>query len=178
MGDGAAPSQHPLLPIIPSSSQSRRPANIPLHTLSFASRPPVARSSSYHNPHDEKSRDRRASYSSDSADSNFSLWSDTGDLVDQLADAEDPLRIRPPAQGPSSSSKRSRSRGAKHVHYEPGESYNDKPSRSGVVKRKEDIPIPEPVRRPISRGERFLVLLMAADDGPSRMHGLHGKKLM
>lgn len=46
------------------------------------------------------------------------------------------------------------------------------------ILRKEDIYIPEPINRTITKAERFLVAIMAPDDGPSRMHGLHGKKLM
>lgn len=38
--------------------------------------------------------------------------------------------------------------------------------------------MPTPRRQRISVGERWLAAIMAPEDGPSRMHGLHGKKLM
>lgn len=67
----------------------------------------------------------------------------------------------------------------KRVHYEFSESEGEKKNKkSGIVKRKEDIPIPSPPPRRIPLGERLLVLIMAPNDGPSRLHGLHGKKLM
>jgi hypothetical protein len=78
---------------------------------------------------------------------------------------------------PRSHGKRA-SRKPKHVHYLSDENDSGNEKQSGVVKRKEDIPIPNPAPKKISRGERFLVLLMAPNDGPSRIHGLHGKKLM
>jgi len=88
------------------------------------------------------------------------------------------LRIRDPNQTAQTSSRRTRSWSKKHVHYEIEDPFVDKEVQSGIVRRKEDIPIPDPVRKPLSRGDRILVFIMAADDGPSRMHGLHGKKLM
>ena len=44
--------------------------------------------------------------------------------------------------------------------------------------RLEDIEIPDPGPRTISKAERLLARIMAPNDGPSRIHGLHGKKLM
>lgn len=44
--------------------------------------------------------------------------------------------------------------------------------------RKEDIEIPEPGPRSISKPARILAAIMAPNDGPSRIHGLHGKKLL
>jgi hypothetical protein len=65
------------------------------------------------------------------------------------------------------------------VHYLPDEAGSEKRRRGpGVVRRKEDIPIPNPPPRHIPWGERLIVLAMAPNDGPSRLHGLHGKKLM
>jgi hypothetical protein len=63
------------------------------------------------------------------------------------------------------------------VHYLPDEAGSEK-RRGGVVRRKEEIPIPNPPPRHIPWAERLLVLAMAPNDGPSRLHGLHGKKLM
>ncbi|KAH0372793.1 general substrate transporter, partial [Aureobasidium melanogenum] len=110
------------------------------------------------------SRHRR---SSDSAHSDFSLWSDTGDLVDQFDNEDDPLRaaLNPQHQSPSS-----RRKNAKHVRYQSG-------TKEGAI-NKNDIPIPNPPPRQISQAERILAFIMAPNDGPSRMHGLHGKKLI
>lgn len=117
--------------------------------------------------------------------SDFSTWTDTGDLVDQLADQEDPLSTALASELPSRFKERGAITGAarsgasrkKRVHYDFSESETEK-KKTGVVKRKEDIPIPNPPPRRISIGERLLVLIMAPNDGPSRLHGLHGKKLM
>lgn len=165
--------------IPPYSKNTRRPANIPLHTLSSASRP-------VHLQQEESSRpliaaevpdEKGESRSSISADSDFSLWSDTGDLVDQLADQEDPLRIRLrhslEEELPRISTQR-RGRPQKQVRYHPDVQDNEK----AAVLRKEDIYIPEPPQRKLNFGERCLVAIMAPNDGPSRIHGLHGKKLM
>ena len=171
-------------PYLPPTIASRRPANIPLHTLSNSSRPLTRRpSSSQSDSQDEKARDRR---SSDSAGSEFSLWSDTGrsetgDLVDQLADEDDPLHFR--ANGSLDEEEvglasRRRGRRTKRVRYHEDTDFSSKEAYSGVPKKKEDIPVPDPQRKPISRGEKLLAIIMAPRDGPSRIHGLHGKKLM
>jgi len=174
-GDGAAPSQPATAVKIPSSSNSRRPANIPLHTLSSSSRPQDA-DSAYLLENEEKTRQR----SSFSADSDFSLWSDTGDLVDQLADEEDPLqiRLRESLEGTRLGDLPKNKRHQKRVRYQSQDNTREKNEQPGVVKRKEDIEIPDPGPRTISQGERILAAIMAPRDGPSRIHGLHGKKLM
>ncbi|KAF1961384.1 hypothetical protein CC80DRAFT_589762 [Byssothecium circinans] len=145
---------------------SRRPANIPLHTLS---------SSSSRNPHNDsahllENHDKdspHSSFDTPDSDDDLSLWSDTGDLVDQLADQEDPLRIR--LEGDASKPKRQQ----KRVHYEDGLK-----EKSSSTLRKEDIEIPEPAPQKISKAARILASIMAPNDGPSRIHGLHGKKLI
>ncbi|KAF2264258.1 MFS monosaccharide transporter-like protein [Lojkania enalia] len=168
----ARPKEPEQVSKIPFSSSSRRPANIPLHTLSSAARPRDADSAYLLDDHDKGSR---SSFSSASADSDFSLWSDTGDLVDQLADAEDPLRIRlrESLEGVPSPKHR---RQQKRVRYQSQDDIREKP-RSGSI-RKEDIEIPDPGPRTISKGEKILAAIMAPRDGPSRIHGLHGKKLI
>jgi hypothetical protein len=105
-----------------------------------------------------------------SSESDLSVWSDTGDLVDQLADREDPLRLRLEHDHSSSNPRRQqkRTRFASHDFHEKG----------AQVIRKDDIEIPDPGPRTISRAERILASIMAPNDGPSRIHGLHGKKLM
>jgi hypothetical protein len=99
-------------------------------------------------------------------------------LVDQLAEEEDPLRIRlrESLEGelPRATGQR-RERPHKQVRYHPGVKDNEKPA---AVLKKEDIPIPNPPQQRINIGERLLVAIMAPNDGPSRIHGLHGKKLM
>jgi hypothetical protein len=168
----AAPIQ-PATFTIPSYSQSnRRPANIPLHTLSSSARPRDHDSAYLLDGHDKDSP--RSSFDTPSDDSDLSLWSDTGDLVDQLAEREDPLRIRldPSLEG----SHQPKHRGhQKRAHFETPEGFHEKTS-TGI--RKEDIDIPDPGPRTISKAERIIATIMAPNDGPSRIHGLHGKKLM
>ncbi|RMX98423.1 hypothetical protein D0867_12445, partial [Hortaea werneckii] len=178
----------------PGSGSTRRPANIPLHTLERRQR----RSSSRDGGWDEKgSEDRRrlrgrssASEDEDDSDvgSEFSLWSDTGDLVDQLADEEDPLAGHFKADDDHqtkrgrSSQKRQKavryaSNGSQEKPYTGRSKTTSSTQRPGVVK-KEDIYIPSPPSRPLSWGQKLLATIMAPNDGPSRMHGLHGKKLL
>lgn len=188
---GAAPSQSLPRPKIPftigpgassSSSTTRKPANIPLHSLRASGSRTRYSNDSYAD--DEKGGDRQrlrrqsGSYADD--DEDFELWSDTGDLVDQLADEEDPLADRTSHDRP----RQSRGRRNKRVHYAPHEKGGSSRSSGGgssvrgLVRRKEDIRIPSPPRRPLPWGQRQLAAIMAPGDGPSRMHGLHGKKLI
>lgn len=104
------------------------------------------------------------------SESDLSVWSDTGDLVDQLADREDPLRLHLEQDYSSSNPRRhqKRARFADHDLHEKG--------AQGI--RLEDIDIPDPGPRTISKAERILAAIMAPNDRPSRIHGLHGKKLM
>ncbi|KAF2432270.1 MFS monosaccharide transporter-like protein [Tothia fuscella] len=174
---------------------SRRPANIPLHTLSSSSR-------RYPHGHDqerdedgilllphkqneedeENEKNSSSARSSLSVDSDFEVWSgsDTGDLVDQLAETQDPLDRRLQesllAGAASKSKSQSKKREKRTRFHEDVDKVDEK--RGGLVKRKEDIPIPEPPQRRLPFGERLLVRVMAPNDGPSRIHGLHGKKLL
>lgn len=190
------PNQSPSTDNIPgfqfSSGGTRKPANIPLHTLSSAARRHSRRGSD--ESFDEKAEDRRrlrrssGSFDNDDDDeyddagSEFSLWSDTGDLVDQLAAEEDPLaiRLRRSSEGHQSPQRRGRSK-QKKVRYASGASQEKHSSghrqRAGVVK-KEDIYIPSPPSQRLGTGQKLLAAVMAPNDGPSRMHGLHGKKLI
>ena len=144
-----------------------------MHTLSSSSNRRSRDGDSAHLLDDHDKSSERSSF--DTPDSDFSLWSDTGDLVDQLADQEDPLRIRlrESLEGVHPPKHR---RHQKRVRYEDEEHDPEKPS-NGVL-RKEDIEIPDPGPRTISKAERILASIMAPNDGPSRIHGLHGKKLM
>ena len=68
---------------------------------------------------------------------------------------------------------------AKRVRYRADVRETDgEKRRTAVPRRKEDIPIPAPPPRRVSAAEKLLALIMAPNDRPSRLHGLHGKKLM
>lgn len=172
METGLLPSSLQTVKIPSHSYNSRRPANIPLHTLSSSARQREGDSAYLLEDNDKESP--RSSFDTPESDSDLSLWSDTGDLVDQLADQEDPLRIqlRESLEGGHPSKHR---RQQKRVRYQDG--LNEKAEGSRGI-RKEDIDIPEPPPRTLNWGERLLARIMAPNDGPSRIHGLHGKKLM
>jgi len=123
---------------------------------------------------DEK---RASRHSSDSAGSDFSLWSDTGDLAEQLADEEDPLRIqiRDSAEGGSSESKPLH-RPPKHVHYTQHSHLEHKTTNPGLSK--EAIEIPNPPARQIGRIEKVLAIIMTGDRQRAQLHGLTGKPLL
>lgn len=70
-----------------------------------------------------------------------------------------------------------RGRPQKKVRYQLAEGAEKKVQQT-VPKRKEDIRIPSPPPRRIHPVEQALAYIMAPTDGPSRMHGLHGKKLV
>ena len=166
----------------------RKPANIPLHTLSNSPRhiERVPSSPSSAESQDEKPlRSRRASEeSAGSAGSEFSLWSDTGDLVDQLADEEDPLRSRARQsadEDPSNHIARKRFRREKRVRYQNNDDAADDEKghhSGGPPKRKEDIQVPSPAHKAISWGEKFIALVLAPTDSHARTHGLRGQKLV
>ncbi|KAF2085787.1 hypothetical protein K490DRAFT_67384 [Saccharata proteae CBS 121410] len=179
-GDGAAPSQPSPAVKIPSSTKPQ--VTIPLHSLSHSHsanssdragllRDRLGLDDGDDEGDDEKHQHRR------SRDSDFSLWSDTGDLVDQLADEEDPLQIRLRQSQEFDPSANPHRRHPKRVHYRRDEPDREKHARSPLPKRKEDIDIPEPAPRVVSKAERLLAAIMSGDR-PSRMHGLHGKKLI
>lgn len=120
---------------------------------------------------------RGSRHSSDSAGSDFSLWSDTGDLAEQLADEEDPLRINlrgslEEDQGLS----RPRERHPKKIHYANHNHLDHKTTNPGV--NKEAIEIPNPPARKIGRAETTLAVIMTGDRQKAQMHGLTGKPLL
>jgi sugar porter (SP) family MFS transporter len=178
----AAPSTAFASPIIPfhfSGSSTRKPANIPLHTLTSSSRRRHS-SDSFDEKDGDRARLRRSGSDFDEEGSDFSVWSDTGDLVDQLAEQEDPLA---PKARRSFDSQRRRGKGAgRRVRYASADGHHseekERHHHPGVVKRKEEIPIPNPPAPRLNWGQRALALIMAPGDGPSRIHGLHGKKLI
>ncbi|KAF2016543.1 MFS monosaccharide transporter-like protein [Aaosphaeria arxii CBS 175.79] len=158
---------------IPSYPNSRRPANIPLHTLSSSSSRTRDADSAYLLD-DQDKLSERSSFDTPSTDSDLSVWSDTGDLVDQLADREDPLRIRLRESLDGAAHPPKHRRQQKRARFQSQDDIREKPG--GI--RKEDIEIPDPGPRSISKAERILATIMAPGDGPSRIHGLHGKKLL
>ncbi|KAI3287400.1 hypothetical protein DTO003C3_6468 [Penicillium roqueforti] len=118
---------------------------------------------------------RRSSHSSArSVGSDVSIWSDTGDLAEQFAEAEDPLQIHLLNSSDCRLLRqKERREQPKHVRY-PSNLNNE---RSGVDIEKIKIPAPPP--RHISRVERVLAAIMTPRDGPNTlMHGLVGKPLL
>lgn len=146
----------------------RKPASIPLHTLASSQHDTQATHQRFRDQPGDSPRG-----SVDSAGSEFSLWSDTGDLGDQLGDDHDPLSSHLASHTAHRDHKEGQSsrKGQKRVHYET----SDDEKR---ITCKEDIRVPTPARKPISRAEQILASIMAPNDEPSRMHGLHGKKLL
>jgi len=124
---------------------------------------------------DEKQAHRSSLSGSSSPDSEFS-WSDTGDLAEQLADAEDPLQLRLRAsldeQGFGGSRRHTPH---KKVRYQPEfQDVEDKAFHPGLVK--EEIEIPRPAPRYITRAEHIIAAIMSG--GERQMHGLTGKPLV
>jgi hypothetical protein len=159
---------------IPPPKPSRRPANIPLRTLSS----PANRSQSEHllGGHSDEKQGRRSSLSrSDSADSDFGSWSDTGDLAEQLAD-EDPLQIklRASLEEEVFGTVRRGSRPKRVRYLDRFETGGQKEHHPGLVK--EEIEIPNPAPRYIGRAEHILAAIMTG--GERQMHGLTGKPLV
>lgn len=158
---------------IPSSKHTS--AAIPLRNLTTPSRSDDDdHSTSLLNSSDEK---REGRPSSESAGSDFSLWSDTGDLAEQLANEEDPLQIRLRRSYEAETRRRSGSRQGskrhKEVHYAPQDHLHRKTTNPGVDK--EAIEIPEPPPRTIGRTEKVLATIMTGRVGSQ---GLTGKPLL
>ncbi|KAI4274443.1 MAG: hypothetical protein L6R38_006102 [Xanthoria sp. 2 TBL-2021] len=146
----------------------------------------LGRGSSRHSPDDhstsllQESNEKARRHSSDSAGSDFSLWSDTGDLAEQLADEEDPLQIKlrdsfdPELLNRPGSKPRAAT--PKHVHYIPHDHLERKTTNPGIDK--EAIQIPEPPPRQIGRTEYCLAIIMTGNRSKSQSHGLTGKPLL
>ncbi|KAJ5693324.1 Mitochondrial substrate/solute carrier [Penicillium macrosclerotiorum] len=119
---------------------------------------------------------RRSSLSSiRSGESEFSIWSDTGDLAEQLAEAEDPLQIhlRKSLDRQLLGRRGRRKHSSKRVHYPPDLDH-------GVAcDFEKEIQIPNPRPRRISRVERILAGIMSPRNGQNaQIHGLVGKPLL
>lgn len=130
---------------------------------------------------DDKERPaRKGSYSSATESDDFSLWSDTGDIAEQLADEEDPLHIELDPLNSEGRALNSRAHGGgrgKKVAFAKQDilqRYNNNP---GIDK--EAIIIPNPPPRQISTPEKILALIMApGDPQAARSRGLVGKPLL
>lgn len=127
----------------------------------------------------EKKGSRRSSASSaQSVESDFSIWTDTGDLAEQLADEEDPLRARLSESLDQEifrgGSGKARDHQTKRVHYP-----QELPRNRASVIEKESIEIPQPPPRRIPRAERVLAVIMSPmNRQAASTHGLVGKPLL
>lgn len=167
----------PLTSATISPSLSSPSAGIPLRSIP----PTSSRRLDDHSAsaHDEKTEIRPSSSDSDRSD--FSLWSDTGDLAEQLADEEDPLRIslqhsvdRRLWAGSAGRARGSKPHQVRHVPQDRLE--QTRIAKPGVDKEAIEIPIPRP--RIISRTEKVLATVMTGDMAASQTHGLVGKPLL
>jgi hypothetical protein len=160
---------------IPSQNPPRRPANIPLRTLSSAASRSDPLSERLLASQSDEKQGRRSSLSRSSSPSSEFSWSDTGDLAEQLADAEDPLRIQLPAYlGDQVFGGSSRRPTRRKIRYNASEAVERKEYHPGLAK--EEIEIPNPAPRYITRGEHILAAIMSG--GERQMHGLTGKPLV
>ncbi|KAK6086876.1 hypothetical protein SCUP234_02396 [Seiridium cupressi] len=170
--------QLPISSKIPSPNQNRLPSNIPLRTLNSRPEHHGAQSTSLLAGSRDRPSHERAS--SDSADSEFDSWTDTGDIAEQLADEEDPLRIRLADTTLNDKllagvvdKKRSKQKRVQFRRSVSEHSHRGSQSQSGVV-NKEAIEIPDiPPRRP-SRAARLLSVIMPG----TGLRGLTGKGLI
>ncbi|KAE8159118.1 hypothetical protein BDV40DRAFT_291245 [Aspergillus tamarii] len=163
---------------ITSTSSPRTSSSIPLRSLEYRSRSSPVQSIRARESASEKGS-RRSSLSARSVESEYSLWTDTGDLAEQLANEEDPLRIRLEEsldrEISSRLGSRTRVKQLKRVHY-PNES-NLLTEQAGPEKTSIEIPRPPP--RHISRVERLLAVIMSPSNRQTaQMHGLVGKPLL
>ena len=124
----------------------------------------------------EKSRpDRERSYSSATESDDFSLFDETGDIAEQLAEEEDPLRIelQPLDQGGGSLSSQKGGRGKKVAFAH--QDHTDSNTRFD----KESIRIPTPALRAPGTVSKILGFIMApSDPQTARTKGLVGQPLL
>ncbi|KAF9878520.1 hypothetical protein CkaCkLH20_04012 [Colletotrichum karsti] len=136
--------------------------------------------SSYDKQHHHGPRSSEDSYGSGSESS----WTDTGDIAEQLADEEDPLRIqlasdiddellagvhkRHPSHHKNQKPKRVRIQLDDHARHDSS------PSRRGEID-KEAIEVPDIAQPRPTRAERVIGLIMS---GGHSIHGLTGKALI
>ncbi|KUJ08630.1 uncharacterized protein LY89DRAFT_711641 [Mollisia scopiformis] len=158
--------------IPPSKTPRRLPANIPLRTLSTQ----ASNSDSAALLGSNEKQGRRSSLSRSSSPGSEFSWDD-GDLGLQI-DAEDPLhsKLRASLEEQVFGGSSRRTPRQKQVRYQedPEDDTEEEKHNRGVVK--EDIRIPEPAPRYISRVEHILAAIMSG--GERQMHGLTGKPLV
>ncbi|KAK5106368.1 Ribulose bisphosphate carboxylase large chain [Lithohypha guttulata] len=130
---------------------------------------------------EEKERsERQRSYSSATESDEFSLWSDTGDIAEELANDRDHPHIELDPLNSEGRPLNARGHGGgrgKKVVFEQQDYSRGEKKRSGIAK--EDITIPSPPSRRISTAEKVLALIMApSDPQTARSRGLVGKPLL
>lgn len=175
--EGRCCSTAPEPPKIPSTTPSRLPSNIPLRTL--PTRLDIDQDSQsasllgFSNP----ARSSQARLSSGSESS----WTDTGDIGDQLADDNDPVRLQLPDELEQELLAGVQKRQSKHqkkvrIHDPSPQRYHRSESIHPTPIDKEAIEIP-PIKplRP-SRAERCIGAIMSGRSGS--VHGLTGKALI
>lgn len=176
---GRAVDISPTTANIPLPTPSKRtPLSIPLQSLRSQFRVTSGEHTRVLESTSEKCSRRSSFSSTHSAQSDFSLWTDTGDLAEQLADIEDPL------QGCSRESFNQgflgyakggvRVKQLKSVHFS-----RTHPENQPIEPGKESVDIPLPVPRRVSRLERFLAGIMSPNNRQTaQVHGFVGKPLL
>ncbi|GAB0134991.1 hypothetical protein EsDP_00003343 [Epichloe bromicola] len=175
--EGRCCSTAPKPPKIPSTNPSRLPSNIPLRTLPTRSDIDQDSQSAsllgFSNP--ARSSQARPSSGSESS------WTDTGDIGDQLADDNDPVRLQLPDELEQELLAGVQKRQSKHekkvrIHAPSPQRYHRAESIHPIPIDKEAIDIP-PIKslRP-SRAERCIGAIMSGRSGS--VHGLTGKALI
>ncbi|KAI0025261.1 sugar transporter STL1 [Xylariomycetidae sp. FL0641] len=155
---------------IPSQTPNRLPSNIPLRTLTTRRDPDHgAQSTSLLADH----RDRDSHDDGRSDDSADDEWTDTGDIAEQLADDEDPLRKT--LADTSLRHDRLR-RPSKHKRVQFRKSVDERSQRSYTAERGKELDIQIPNVRPrrIGAVERLIAAIMPG----SGVHGFTGKALI
>ncbi|KID76770.1 General substrate transporter, partial [Metarhizium brunneum ARSEF 3297] len=172
---GAA-AQQPQIAIIPSSTSSRLPSNIPLRTLPARSDTDqdAQAASLLGFPGHAASNHRRRSSSSESS------WTDTGDIGDQLGDELDPVRLQLPEELEQELLAGVQKRQPKHnkkvrIRDPSPQHYDRSPSFPRTID-KEAIEIPQIKPQRPSRAQRCIGAIMSGRSGS--IHGLTGKALL
>ncbi|EFZ01301.2 General substrate transporter [Metarhizium robertsii ARSEF 23] len=172
---GAA-AQQPQIAIIPSSTPSRLPSNIPLRTLPARSDTDqdAQAASLLGFPGHAASNHRRRSSSSESS------WTDTGDIGDQLGDELDPVRLQLPEELEQELLAGVQKRQPKHnkkvrIRDPSPQRYDRSPSFPRTID-KEAIEIPQIKPQRPSRAQRCIGAIMSGRSGS--IHGLTGKALL
>lgn len=160
---------------IPSQTSRRHTSSsIPLRHLHSQTRISSAASGDVGQSAAEGESRRRSSLSS--ANSEF-VWTDSGDLAEQPADAEHPLQTnlsnRPELDTSYPIGSQDRPKQPKRIRI------LHQPYIGSLATEKTSIEIPQPLPRRISRAERILATIMSPNNRQNaQMHGLVGKPLL